>query len=87
MPSGSKRGTGRNSFIDSVLGAVTGFYEDVVQNLKPWAAAPPRIRSEESFTPPTDVPPALVSTAPSSQDGPEVSARTAASVGLPTSPA
>jgi hypothetical protein len=69
-PLGTKRGIGRNSFIDSVLGTVTGFYEDVVQNLKPWAAAPPRIRPEEAFAPPVDVPPALVSTAPSSQDGP-----------------
>ncbi|MEU4800827.1 hypothetical protein [Actinosynnema sp. NPDC023587] len=74
VPAGTKRGTGRNSFIDSVLGAVTGFYEDVVQNLKPWAAAPPRIRPDETFTPPIDVPSALVSTAPSSQDGPEVTA-------------
>ncbi|MFE2754785.1 hypothetical protein ACFXGA_22565 [Actinosynnema sp. NPDC059335] len=86
VPMGGKRGTGRNSFIDSVLTAVTGFYEDVVQNLKPWAAAPPRIRPEEAFAPPVDVPPALVSTAPSSQDGPEVSSRTEATSGRPRSP-
>ncbi|WP_230567438.1 hypothetical protein [Saccharothrix luteola] len=86
VPLGSKRGTGRNSFIDSVLAAVTGFYEDVVQNLKPWATAPPRIRPEEAFAPPVDVPPALVSTAPSSQDGPEISSRTAATSGRPTPP-
>ncbi|TQM81250.1 hypothetical protein FHX81_3613 [Saccharothrix saharensis] len=86
VPLGSKRGTGRNSFIDSVLGAVASFYEEVVQNLKPWAAAPPRIRPEEAFAPPVDVPPALVSTAPSSQDGPEVSSRTEATSGRPTPP-
>ncbi|MEJ2855200.1 MULTISPECIES: hypothetical protein [unclassified Saccharothrix] len=74
IPAGTKRGTGRNSFIDSVLGAVMGFYEDVMQNLKSWAAVPPRIRSEESFTPPADVPAALVSSAPSSQDGAETAA-------------
>ncbi|MET1073039.1 MAG: hypothetical protein ABWY11_10380 [Umezawaea sp.] len=68
-PMGAKRGTGRNSFIDSVLGGVTGFYEEVVQTLKPWSATPPRIRPEEDFAPPADVPVALVSTAPSSQDG------------------
>lgn len=85
-PLGSKRGTGRNSFIDSVLGAVTSFYEEVVQNLKPWAAAPPRIRPEEVFAPPVDVPPALVSTAPSSQDGPELSSRMEATSGRPTLP-
>ncbi|MBB5807539.1 hypothetical protein F4560_007307 [Saccharothrix ecbatanensis] len=83
---GSKRGTGRNSFIDSVLAAVTGFYEEVVQNLKPWAAAPPRIRPEEAFAPPVEVPPALVSTAPSSQDGPEVNSRTEAISERPTFP-
>ncbi|GAA1261512.1 hypothetical protein GCM10009634_01150 [Saccharothrix xinjiangensis] len=74
-PMGGERGTGRNSFIDSVLDAVTNFYEDVVQDLKPWASTPPRIRPEEVFAPPADVTPALVSTAPSSQDGPEVGAR------------
>lgn len=84
-PLGAKRGIGRNSFIDSVLGTVTGFYEEVVQNLKPWAAAPPRIRPEEAFAPPVDVPPALVSTAPSSQDGPELSSRTEATSGRPRS--
>ncbi|WP_211304212.1 hypothetical protein [Umezawaea tangerina] len=68
-PMGAKRGTGRGSFIDSVLGCVTAFYEEVVQTLKPWSATPPRIRPEEDFAPPADVPVALVSTAPSSQDG------------------
>lgn len=71
VPMGVKRGTGRSSFIDSVLNAVSSFYEEIVQNLKPWAATPPKIRAEAAFTPPTDVPVALVSTAPSSQDGPE----------------
>ncbi|NUT97671.1 MAG: stress response protein [Saccharothrix sp.] len=87
VAAGSKRGIGRNSFIDSVLGAVTGFYEEVVQNLKPWAAAPPRIRPEESFAPPADVPAALVSTAPSSQDGPDVVARETADGELSPDPA
>jgi hypothetical protein len=72
VPMGSKRGTGRNSFIDSVLNAVSSFYEEIVQNLKPWSATPPKIRSEATFVPPADVPVALVSTAPSSQDGPEL---------------
>ncbi|WP_461122493.1 hypothetical protein [Saccharothrix stipae] len=48
-PLGSGPGTGPDSFIASVSGAVTRFYEDVVRNLKPWAAAPPRIRSGEAF--------------------------------------
>lgn len=78
VPMGAKRGTGRNSFIDSVLSAVSSFYEEIVQNLKPWAATPPKIRAESAFAPPADVPVALVSTAPSSQDGPELEAPTAA---------
>ncbi|WP_086822369.1 stress response protein [Allokutzneria sp. NRRL B-24872] len=68
---GAKRGSGRGAFIDSVLSAINQFYEGVVQNLKPWSAQPPRIRPDESFAPPAEVPVALVSTAPSSQDGAE----------------
>jgi hypothetical protein len=44
VPMGTKRARGRGSFIDSVLEAVDGLYEHVVQNVKPWAAPPPKIR-------------------------------------------
>lgn len=68
-PLGTKRGRGRGAAIDSVLDAVDTFYGDVLQHLKAWAAAPPKMREV------TDVPaqtrPALVSTALSSQDGVE----------------
>lgn len=65
---GPKRGRGRGSFIDSVLGAVNDFYRDVVQHLKAWRAAPPKMRQ----LPTADVEPSsLSSTALSSQDGPE----------------
>jgi len=67
VPMGVKRGKGRGAFIDSVLAAVDGFYAEVVQDLKAWSAAPPRMREAE-------VPkekPELVSTALSSQDDPE----------------
>lgn len=67
---GTKRGRGRGSFIDSVNDAINAFYADVVQNLKAWRAAPPRLRTlpsnEESTSP-------LASTALSSQDGTEQS--------------
>lgn len=43
-PMGTKRGRGRGSFIDSVLEAVDSLYEEVVQNIKPWSAAPPKIK-------------------------------------------
>lgn len=40
---GTKRGTGRGAFIDSVLSAVDGFYEVVVQNLRPWTPRAPQL--------------------------------------------
>ncbi|RQN02930.1 hypothetical protein EHW97_11790 [Aeromicrobium camelliae] len=41
---GSKRGRGRGSFIDSVVETVDEFYGDVIQNIKPWAPSPPKMR-------------------------------------------
>ncbi len=67
VPLGTKRGRGRGAAIDSVLAAVDTFYGEVLQHLKPWAATPPKMR--DATDPPTDVRPALVSTALSSQDG------------------
>jgi hypothetical protein len=64
---GTKRSTGRGSFIDSVLAAVDGFYEGVVQNLQPWKPKAPKLpKSGQSATgaagirtdpPPHDGPP------------------------------
>lgn len=68
-PLGAKRGRGRGSAIDSVLGAVDTFYGDVLQHLKAWTAAPPRMR-ETTGQPDGGAP--LVSTALSSQDGQEL---------------
>lgn len=72
-PAGSKRGTGRGAFIDSVLAAIDDFYGQVIQNLKPWMPAPPKMRSAEEVIEAEPVAKALISTAISSQDGPEVS--------------
>jgi hypothetical protein len=69
---GTKRGTGRGAFIDSLIGAVDEFYEQVVQNLKPWMPAPPKLRSDDEHASTEPVPPSLVSTAISSQDGSEI---------------
>lgn len=66
-PMGTKRGRGRGCFIDSVLAAIDAFYAEVVQNLKAWAAAPPRMRSETEIEQPA-ISAALSSTALSSQD-------------------
>lgn len=74
-PLGSKRGRGRGAAIDSVLDAVDTFYGDVLQHLRAWTAAAPKMR--EAVELPHDRSAALVSTALSSQDGAE----------LPTAPA
>ena len=67
---GSKRGRGRGSFIDSVLVSVDTFYQDVLESLRAWSAAPPKLRP--ATVPPLDleedVPSSLISTDFSSQD-------------------
>jgi hypothetical protein len=42
-PLGSKRGVGRGAFIDSVLASIDGFYEVVLQQLRPWVAKAPQL--------------------------------------------
>jgi hypothetical protein len=44
---GPARGQGHSSFVNSVLTAVENFYTDVVQNIKPWKEAPPKVREGE----------------------------------------
>ncbi len=69
-PLGAKRGRGRGSFIDSVLEAVDGFYTDVMQNLRPWTANPPRLRPPDTVVADgQQIAEPLISTALSSQDG------------------
>lgn len=72
-PMGVKRGQGKGSFVGAVLDLLDNFYASTVQTIKPWAAAPPRLRSPQ---PPTDaeedVPAQVVSTSLSSQDGADV---------------
>jgi len=67
-PMGAKRGQGRGSFLTSVLELLDGFYESVIQGIKPWAAAPPKLRATTEAPEPV-VPAALASTSMSSQDG------------------
>jgi hypothetical protein len=51
---GQARGQGKQSFVDSVLTALEKFYSEVVQPIKPWSAAPPKVREPE--TAPIDEP-------------------------------
>ena len=68
-PSGTKRGQGRGSFVESVIDSTASFYEHVVQQLKPWVQAAPKVRSPEpTLTSEPGVPASLISTALSSQD-------------------
>jgi hypothetical protein len=66
---GAKRGVGKGAFIDSVLQTVGTFYEEVVQHLKNWTPAPPKVRSESVQPMEPGIEPSLVSSALSSQDG------------------
>lgn len=69
QPLGAKRGTGRGSFIDSVLDAVDTAYGEVGQRLKAWSAAPPRLRLEAEVEVEPNINVDLPSNAFSSQDG------------------
>ncbi len=84
LPMGTKRGRGRGAFIDSVLDAVDGFYGDVLQHLKAWSAAPPRMRDTPEAIPVK--PASLAATALSSQDGPEPVRSEPGSTGEPAAP-
>jgi hypothetical protein len=44
---GPARGQGHGSFVNSVLAAVDTFYAEVVQHIKPWAPAPPKVKDDE----------------------------------------
>jgi hypothetical protein len=66
---GGKRNSGRGGFIDSVLSAIDTSYADIGQRLKPWAAAPPRLRTPDEVEVDPTVPPTIPSNALSSQDG------------------
>lgn len=66
-----KRGRGRGAFIDSVLDTIDGFYADVMQHLKAWSAAPPKVRAVPEDDAETLAGDSLVSTSLSSQDGAE----------------
>jgi hypothetical protein len=70
---GLKSARGQGSFIDGLLAAIDAFYGEVLQSLKAWAAKPPRMREQtdtSELAKDQEVPPALVATALSSQDGP-----------------
>jgi hypothetical protein len=44
---GTKRGQGKGSFVSSVVSTIDRFYAEVVQHIKPWTQAPPKIKDDE----------------------------------------
>jgi hypothetical protein len=63
-PMGTKRGKGERSFVLETRKQAIGFYRDLVQNLRPWRAAPPKLPNEPDEAPetPTSEPPAFSAT-------------------------
>ena len=58
--------------MSSVLSLLDDFYESTVQTIKPWTAAPPKLRPDQPEREDVeDVPDQLISTSLSSQDGAE----------------
>lgn len=53
-PLGAKRGRGRGAFIDSVLATVDVFYVEVLETIRPWTAAPPKLRPAHPTPPEID---------------------------------
>ena len=49
---GTKRGQGKGSFVSSVVSTIDRFYAEVVQHIKPWTQAPPKVKDDEP--PPAD---------------------------------
>jgi hypothetical protein len=47
-PMGQKRGRGEGSFVRETSAQAVEFYRDLVQNLKPWQAPAPKLRTEEN---------------------------------------
>jgi hypothetical protein len=45
---GTKRGSGRGSFVESVLTLVDIFYERIVQHIKPWTPPTPAVKTRQA---------------------------------------
>lgn len=68
VPLGPKRGTGRGSFIDSIVSGIDCAYAEIGQSLKAWSATPPKLRPTQIVETEPGIDSALPSAALSSQD-------------------
>ena len=59
-PMGQKRGRAEGSFVRESGAQTITFYRDIVQDLKPWQATAPKLRSQPEVPPPEPVETALV---------------------------
>ena len=53
---GLKRDASKGSFIESVISTTEDFYRSVLQNLRPWKPAPPKLKPKSEVPEETDVP-------------------------------
>jgi hypothetical protein len=87
---GLKRDSSRGSFVESVLNAAEAFYGDVLQKLRTWKPAPPKLKKpgEKDISPETAVA-ELVGVEPDdiAELPPEMVERGPASVAAPDPPA
>ena len=74
---GTKRGKGERSFVLETRKQAIGFYRDLVQNLRPWRAAPPKLPDEPAVTPETPTPSPPVFSADEAREPGELSRSTA----------
>ena len=86
---GLRRDSSRGSFVESVVNAAEAFYGDVLQNLRTWKPAPPKLKkpAEKEGAPETAVA-ELVGVEPSDIGDlpPEKTERGSASVAAPYPP-
>lgn len=57
-PMAKKRGRAEGSFVRETTAQTVAFYEDLVQNLRPWQAPAPKVHSSNDDDPPDHLPPA-----------------------------
>ena len=67
-PMGLNRSSGKNSFVDSVLDTLDDFYADVVQHLREWQPAAPKLQIDEVEPVETDVATPIEDVSPETDD-------------------
>ena len=53
---GLKRDASKGSFIETVIATTEDFYRSVLQNLRPWKPAPPKLKPKKEDPQESDIP-------------------------------